>query len=411
MTPKGWSKKSLANIALITPPKPKGIKDSNAVNFIAMSDVSEMSQIIRTETKPYSVVKNGFTSFQNGDVLIAKITPCFENGKGALVNNLPNKYGFGSTEFHVIRPNKDKLSEKFLFQLTVSPFFRRKGEANMVGSAGQKRVPKNYLTTFKFLIPPLKEQHIIANILTAWDKAINQTDKLIKAKEKQKKALIQQLLTGKRRFKEFIKSEKYSKSKFFEYPDGWLYCNVGSVATQRNERNNTGKDIPVLSCTKYDGLVDSLEYFGKRVFSDDTSNYKIVHRGQFAYATNHIEEGSIGLLEFYEKGLVSPMYTVFKTDDRVYVPFLYKVFKTELYRHIFAVNTNASVNRRGSLRWKGFAKIKVALPSFDEQKKISGCLDVFDKEIRLLKNQVDLFQKQKKGLMQKLLTGKIRVKV
>ena len=276
---------------------------------------------------------------------------------------------------------------------------------------GQPLISQKPIHNIKIILPPNIEQNAIAEILSCWDQAIDQTDQLIKAKEKQKIALMQQLLTGKRRFKEFIKSPKLNKSKYFKYPDDWLYCTVGSFATEVNKRNNGGKEVTVLSCTKHDGLVDSLEYFNKRIFSEDTSNYKVVCRGQFAYATNHIEEGSIGLLKYHEKGLVSPMYTVFKTDDRVYVPFLYKVFKTELYRHIFSVNTNASVNRRGSLRWKGFAKIKVALPSYDEQIKISACLDVCDDEIRLLKEQTELFQKQKQGLMQKLLTGKIRVKV
>ncbi len=116
----------------------------------------------------------------------------------------------------------------------------------------------------------------------------------------------------------------------------------------------------------------------------DTSVYKIVRRGQFAYATNHIEEGSIGLLDSINEGLVSPMYTVFKTKEVIYAPFLYKVFKTELYRHIFSINTSASVDRRGSLRWKQFRQINIPLPAIEEQMKISACIDACDKEIKLL---------------------------
>jgi type I restriction enzyme, S subunit len=218
---------------------------------------------------------------------------------------------------------------------------------------------------------------------------------LIAAKLRFKQGLMQQLVTGKRRFPEFS--------------DEWEHVRVGNIASERSERNNGGGSIPVLSCTKYDGLVDSLAYFGKRVFSEDTSNYKVVRKGDFAYATNHIEEGSIGLLTHTEAGLVSPMYTVFRTDGRIVPEFLFRLLKTETYRQIFESFTSASVNRRGSLRWKQFATIPLKLPSVDEQNRIDAVLAVFDREIDLLRRELDALKTQKKGLMQKLLTGQVRV--
>src|SRR5438128_1303555 len=89
--------------------------------------------------------------------------------------------------------------------------------------------------------------------------------------------------------------------------------------------------------------------------SEDLSAYKLVRRGQFAYATNHIEEGSIGLQDICDVGLVSPMYTVFKVDeDQVDTSFLFRLLKTETYRQIFASATHSSIDRRGALRWAGF---------------------------------------------------------
>ena len=123
----------------------------------------------------------------------------------------------------------------------------------------------------------------------------------------------------------------------------------------------------MLSCTKHFGLVDSLTYFGRQMYSDDTSTYKMVKRGQFAYATNHIEEGSIGYQNLHDVALISPMYTVFETDSQVDDNFLYRVLKTEKYRRIFETSTNGTVNRRGSLRWKEFSQIRVPLPSLPEQ--------------------------------------------
>ena len=170
-----------------------------------------------------------------------------------------------------------------------------------------------------------------------------------------------------------------------------------------------GRDLPVLSCTKYDGLVDSLTYFGRQIFSEDTSTYKVVRRHQFAYATNHIEEGSIGYQDLYDEALISPMYTVFATAPGVDDRFLYALLKTEMYRQIFERSTSASVARRGSLRWNEFARIHVPLPSLAEQTAIVDVLHACDQEIALLSRKLTLLQQQKQGLMQQLLTGKVRL--
>ena len=193
-------------------------------------------------------------------------------------------------------------------------------------------------------------------------------------------------------------------------PEDWKYPRIGDVALGVSLKNPEGRNLPVLSCTKHQGLVDSLSYFGKRVFSQNLSNYRLVKRGQFAYATNHIEEGSIGYQDLYDEALVSPIYTVFETSDEIEDRFLFLVLKTELYRHIFEVNTSSSVDRRGSLRWSEFAKIHVPLPSLEEQRKIVALFDLLDEEIALLRRSLDLLKKQKTALMQQLLTGRLRVK-
>lgn len=259
--------------------------------------------------------------------------------------------------------------------------------------------------------PPLPEQQKIAQILSTWDKAIEKLEALIAAKQKRKKALMQQLLTGNKRFAEFVKSEGIQKTKFGTMPSDWQYMHISDVAKQLSVKNNAGHNLPVLSCTKHYGLVDSLVYFGKQIFSEDTSTYKVVLRNSFAYATNHIEEGSIGYQNLYDKALISPMYTVFQTKENINDEFLYRLLKTELYRHIFEVNTSASVDRRGSLRWDQFSAIKIPVPSIPEQQKIASFFAVTDKEIQTHQNQLAALKQQKKGLMQQLLTGKKRVKV
>lgn len=263
----------------------------------------------------------------------------------------------------------------------------------------------------KLPLPPKEEQKRIVKILSTWDEAISKTEKLIKAKKRYKKGLMQRLLSGKVRFPEFVKSEEVRKTRFGIYPKDWEYVKIQDVATQvKGKVGDEREDYTVMSCTKHDGLVSSLEYFDRQVFSKDISNYKVVEKGEFAYATNHVEEGSIGYNNWCEKGAISPMYTVFKADqDKIYNDYLYAIIKTENYRRIFEIFTNGTVNRRGSLRWKDFKKIKVPVPALEEQKAISKVLKKFRQEIQLLEAQLEKYQQQKKGLMQQLLTGKVRV--
>ncbi|MCX6883794.1 MAG: restriction endonuclease subunit S, partial [Verrucomicrobia bacterium] len=223
--------------------------------------------------------------------------------------------------------------------------------------------------------------------------------------------LMQQLLTGRTRFKEFVGGRRKVETRYGAFPEEWAQVRIGDIAEEVGKKNARGRDLPVLSCTKHRGLVNSLEYFGKRIFSEDTSTYRIVERGDFAYATNHIEEGSIGYQNLHDAALISPMYTVFRTRPGVEHEFFWKLIKTELYRHIFEVNTSGSIDRRGALRWDEFSLIKVFLPTVPEQKRIAAVLNVCDREIELLQKQLAVLKEQKRGLMQKLLTGEIRVKV
>jgi len=264
---------------------------------------------------------------------------------------------------------------------------------------------------FPIILPSASEQKKIADILSTWDEAVDQTRRLIDAKKRRKKALMQQLLTGKKRLIGFAMSQKRTSYRFFDLPDDWQCPQMGEIAKERSVRNGNVVGHTVLACSKHRGFVDSSEYFGKRVFSSDTSNYKVVRRGWFGFPSNHIEEGSIGLLVTHDVGLVSPIYVVFQCIDVVDPEFLYAVFKTETFRHIFSVSTNASVDRRGSLRWKEFALIRVPLPSEKEQRAIAHVLEIADNEIVKLEKKLTALEKQKRGLMQKLLTGEVRVKV
>lgn len=276
---------------------------------------------------------------------------------------------------------------------------------------GAGRLPSDLLRSFEIELPELQEQRNIADILLTWDRAIEQAEKLIAAKTLFKRGLTQRLLTGGKRFKEFAVGDSAHRAQPGAWPDDWEHLRIGDIAREVSARNANGGNLTVLSCTRRHGLVDSLKYFGKRVFSENTVNYKVVKRGQFAYATNHIEEGSIGYQNLYDEALISPMYTVFETNERADDSFLYHLFRTDLYRRIFEAHTSGSIDQRGGLRWKDFTRIKVALPSLPEQRRIASALNVCDNEIDLLTRQLEAVQRQKRGLMQKLLMGRTRGKI
>jgi len=134
-----------------------------------MASASEDGHLLASEARVLSETKKGFTYFDRSDVLLAKITPCFENGKCLRPGQIPTEIGFGSTEFHVIRPDTESLDSLYLFYLVWSEQFRFLGEKSMSGAAGQKRVGSDFLKGFEIPLPPLPEQKRIAAILDKAD--------------------------------------------------------------------------------------------------------------------------------------------------------------------------------------------------------------------------------------------------
>ena len=178
----------LGEVCLINP-KSCTLRDDTEVSFIPMTKVGEHGEFDASEIKNYSEVKKGFTNFQNGDILFAKITPCMENGKGAIAHNMKNGIGFGSTEFHVLRPDTDKITSEWLYYLTTWKAFRKEAERNMTGSAGQKRVPKTFLENYVVNLPDIDTQKSENKILRKLDDLIflrkqqlAKLDELIKAR-------------------------------------------------------------------------------------------------------------------------------------------------------------------------------------------------------------------------------------
>ena len=199
--PGAWKVKKLKYAALVNPLKDDLHKISDEpVVFLPMDKVSESGKIDCSIRKPVSSLWSSFTFFRKNDVIVAKITPCFENGKTALLNELATSVGFGSTEFHVLRP-REQIDSKFLYYVIKSEIFRKIGTAFMSGAAGQKRVPTDFISDFPLVLPSKEEQTHIAQYL---DKEISRIDSLIEKETKRiallkeyRQSLISNVVTGK----------------------------------------------------------------------------------------------------------------------------------------------------------------------------------------------------------------------
>ena len=164
--------KRLGECCILNPRRPNiALCDTDKVSFIPMPAVSEDGYLVDMTDEEYGKVKKGFTYFENNDVLFAKITPCMENGKGAIVHGLTNGIGMGSTEFHVLRPINGISSPYWLLALTRMPIFRERAAKNMSGTGGQKRVSASYLDHFMVGLPAIEEQRRFEAIYRQADKS------------------------------------------------------------------------------------------------------------------------------------------------------------------------------------------------------------------------------------------------
>ena len=197
-----WENGILMDFCKINPKKinTKEFDDDMIVSFIPMPCVSDIwGKIVKKELRKLGEVKKGYTNFFEGDVLFAKITPCMENGKSAIVDKLENDIGFGSTEFYVLRCDENKLNNKYLHYFVRQKTFRDEAKGEMTGAVGQQRVPKTFLENYKMKVPTIKEQqeivNILDNLLAKYNKIKNLEQQLEKI-ELLKKAILAKAFRG-----------------------------------------------------------------------------------------------------------------------------------------------------------------------------------------------------------------------
>ena len=234
--PRHWEVLKAKHVGSSNPPKNNlktaRLKDKLVV-FLPMERVHTDGTIDQELRLPYSQLKNGYTYFEEGDILIAKVTPCFENGKIVHINDLATSVGFGSTEFIVIRPDLQRIFPPFLYYIFRSDPLRSIGKHFMTSAIGLKRVPTEFVENFQIPIPVYQEQTQIANFL---DRKTEQIDKLIRIKERriellqeQRTALINQAVT--KGLDPNVKMKPSGVEWIGEIPAHWESKRLGHVST------------------------------------------------------------------------------------------------------------------------------------------------------------------------------------
>lgn len=282
----------------------------------------------------------------------------------------------------------------FVFQQICSPDVAKRLLDQAKGSTFQE-ITLKALRSFTIVWPPERERSAIAEVLTSFDKTTRNLSKLLIAKRTYKRGLMQQLLTGQRRFPEF-QGEAVTVSKLAPY--------LKEVSVRNRQLTVTR----VLSVTNNRGFIDQRDQFEREVASADRSNYKIVRRGQFGYNPARINVGSIALLDKFEEGALSPLYIIFETvASRLDTQYVKHFFQTDSFNQQLKQQLQGGV--RDMLSFSGMCQLQLFIPSLPEQQRIAAVLTACDQEIELLQTQLRQWQQQKKGLMQQMLMGQLRV--
>ena len=364
------------------------VYSSSRRGLIPQSDYYDQREATETNLG-YKVVPNGYVTYRHmsdDDVFHFNIN---NTGGEILV----------SSEYPVFTASPESQLGFLVPALNSTARFRYFCKTQKLGGTRTRLYLEN-LKKYSLALPPLKEQCTIAEILSAQEKVIDLKEKLLAEKQRQKKYLMQLLLTGKKRLPGF---------------DGeWKTVRLGQVSKRIRERNHIGS-TNVMTISAQFGLINQEEFFNKAIASDDKSNYFLLHRNDFAYNKSYstgYPYGAIKRLTRYDSGIVSPLYICFRIKQMdVSVDFMAHYFEAGLMNREIQAFAQEGARNHGLLNIavEDFFNAKITLPPFEEQQAIAAILTTADKEIDLLRQDLEQEKQKKKALMQLLLTGIVRV--
>jgi type I restriction enzyme S subunit len=410
--PKGWVRTSLGEIAEINPKLPCVLQDNAEVSFLPMKAVEELTgRFDASIFVPYIKVKKGYTAFINGDIIFAKITPCMENGKVAVVGNLRNGVGFGSTEFHVIRPFLAEFPRKYLFYYLIQEGFRRDAKRDMTGSAGQLRVPAKYMQDTSLLLPPLPEQgRIVARLeelFTRLDAGVEGLRKVKAQLKRYRQAVLKYAFEGKlteewrkthknqlepaTKLLEQIKQERKREIKYRELPpmdvlglpelpENWAWAKLDDITDKivdgsHNPPPKQDSGIPMLSARN---IVDN-----RIIFSD----YRYISLEDFEREKTRVNikandvlltiVGTIGRSAVVAEN--TPMFAIQRSIAviRTYVrpKYLSWIIQSPFYSSYFLKRARGTAQK--GIYLNQLKEIPIAIPSLLEQDNIVEKIDLY----------------------------------
>lgn len=335
-----------------------------------------------------------FPALKDGDLIIADASEDYEGVCGCVeLKNVKNNKVIGGLHTFAARCNENIITLGYRTYILNHQQVIRELRRIATGTSVYG-VSKINLTSVKIALPPIPEQKAIAKVLGKMDEAINANNQLITQKELRKKWLMQNLLTGKKRLKGFSGE--------------WREVRFGYVTRNFSRRNKKLVDAKVYSVTNSNGFVLQSDHFEREVAGADLSNYKIIMKGEFAYNPARINVGSLAYFE-KEIGIISSLYVCFATTEAISDYFMLQFLQLDQTKHRISSLGEGGV--RVYLWYDLISKIKIKLPTIDEQGAISQVLQAADKELTLLKAKTDKLKEQKKGMMQVLLTGKKRLNI
>jgi len=290
-----------------------------------------------------------------------------------------------------LRVRQEVLLPDYLLQFLLSDIATQQLERLSTGTTA-KGIKQSVLLKLQIPVPSIEVQGYISSLLNTWDKINHNLSSLIARKRRLKQGLMQQLLTGKKRFPEFAGTE-------------WKEYRLGDLFTERVESNR--EDLTLLSITADRGVITRSDLGKKDTSSQDKSKYLRICPGDIGYNTMRMWQGVSALSTL--EGIVSPAYTIVVPSSEIDGEFASYLFKLPLMVSKFWRYSQGLVSDTLNLKYPNFTKIRVSIPALAEQKKIAALLKDSDSEIFYLEKQLELIQKQKRGLMEQLLTSKIKL--
>ena len=391
-----WQKIELNEILSISSKKFNPISNNENKKCVELEHLSqETGKLLGyTNSSEQQSIKN---SFEEGQILFGKLRPYLKKFWKAEFE------GVCSSEIWVM--NGKKVKNDFLFYLVQTEKFNQ--IANVSSGSKMPRADWNYMSEIPFDIPPLKEQEKIAEILTTWDEAITKQTELLRAKELQKKALMQKLLSGEVRFDGFS--------------DKWEEVRLGEIGNSFNGLSGkTGEDFGIgeAKYITYKNIFNyskiKLDIFENVQISNDEKQ-NLVQFGDIFFTVSSETPEEVGMSSVLLDNVSNTYLNSFCFGYRLNNFNTLDPYFARFYFRSFQMRDKISRLAQGSTRFNlsknEIMKLKIKLPSLPEQQKIAEVLSLADDEINLLKNELEELKLQKKALMQKLLTGEVRVKV